>query len=148
MLKFFRQKLTREFLRCLLPASGHRVLQNYPDHRILQNFRWRCSIFRRRFLSCKSPEGRNRVLQRHLKPQDGWQVAAGYYYQTHNAMYEINVEAYYKQMNNYLTYRSAGRLLPWDPCLSSRPAFLADHHRSLGSYAVHSHGPCGLQYVL
>jgi outer membrane receptor protein involved in Fe transport len=46
-----------------------------------------------------------------IKPQDGWQVAAGYYYQTHNAEYEINVEAYYKQMNNYLTYRSAGKLL-------------------------------------
>ncbi|MBR5715533.1 MAG: TonB-dependent receptor plug domain-containing protein [Bacteroidales bacterium] len=46
-----------------------------------------------------------------IKPQDGWQVAAGYYYQTHNAEYEVNVEAYYKQMNNYLTYRSAGKLL-------------------------------------
>ena len=46
-----------------------------------------------------------------IKPQDGWQVAAGYYYQTHNAKYEINVETYYKQMNNYLTYRSAGKLL-------------------------------------
>lgn len=46
-----------------------------------------------------------------IKPQDGWQVAAGYYYQTHNAEYELNVEAYYKQMNNYLTYRSAGQLL-------------------------------------
>ncbi len=46
-----------------------------------------------------------------IKPQDGWQVAAGYYYQTHDAKYEINLEAYYKQMNNYLTYRSAGKLL-------------------------------------
>ncbi len=46
-----------------------------------------------------------------IKPQDGWQFAAGYYYQTHNAEYEVNLEAYYKQMNNYLTYRSAGQLL-------------------------------------
>jgi len=46
-----------------------------------------------------------------IKPQDGWQIAAGYYYQTHNAEYELNLEAYYKQMNNYLTYRSAGQLL-------------------------------------
>lgn len=46
-----------------------------------------------------------------IKPQDGWQVAAGYYYQTHDAKYEVNLEAYYKQMNNYLTYRSAGKLL-------------------------------------
>ena len=46
-----------------------------------------------------------------IKPQDGYQVAAGYYYQTEDRKYEVSVEAYYKQMNNYLTYRSAGQLL-------------------------------------
>ncbi len=46
-----------------------------------------------------------------IKPQSGWQIATGYYYQTHDAKYEINLEAYYKEMSNYLTYRSAGKLL-------------------------------------
>ncbi len=46
-----------------------------------------------------------------IKPQDGFQIAAGYYYQTENHKYEVSVEAYYKQMNNYLTYRSAGQLV-------------------------------------
>ncbi len=46
-----------------------------------------------------------------IKPQDGFQVAAGYYYQTENRKYEVSVEAYYKQMSNYLTYRSAGQLV-------------------------------------
>ena len=61
--------------------------------------------------SIMSPTDTWTLSNSRIKPQDGWQVAAGYYYQTHNAKYEINVEAYYKQMNNYLTYRSAGRLL-------------------------------------
>lgn len=46
-----------------------------------------------------------------IKPQDGYQIAAGYYYQTENHKYEVSVEAYYKQMRNYLTYRSAGQLI-------------------------------------
>lgn len=46
-----------------------------------------------------------------IKPQDGYQIAAGYYYQTENRKYEVTVEAYYKQMSNYLTYRSAGQLV-------------------------------------
>lgn len=46
-----------------------------------------------------------------IKPQDGFQIAAGYYYQTENRKYEVTVEAYYKQMSNYLTYRSAGQLV-------------------------------------
>ncbi len=46
-----------------------------------------------------------------IKPQDGFQVAAGYYFQTNDHKYEVTLEAYYKQMSNYLTYRSAGQLL-------------------------------------
>jgi len=61
--------------------------------------------------SIMSPTDTWTLSNAYIKPQDGWQVAAGYYYQTHNAEYEVNVEAYYKQMNNYLTYRSAGQLL-------------------------------------
>ncbi|MBR3540763.1 MAG: TonB-dependent receptor plug domain-containing protein [Bacteroidales bacterium] len=61
--------------------------------------------------SIMSPTDTWTLSNSRIKPQDGWQVAAGYYYQTHNAKYEVNIEAYYKQMNNYLTYRSAGQLL-------------------------------------
>lgn len=46
-----------------------------------------------------------------IKPQTGFQVAGGYYFQTDNRKYEVTVEAYYKQMSNYLTYRSAGQLV-------------------------------------
>lgn len=46
-----------------------------------------------------------------IKPQDGFQIAGGYYFQTENHKYEVTLEAYYKQMSNYLTYRSAGQLV-------------------------------------
>lgn len=46
-----------------------------------------------------------------IKPQDGFQIAGGYYFQTENRKYEVTLEAYYKQMSNYLTYRSAGQLV-------------------------------------
>ena len=61
--------------------------------------------------SIMSPTDTWTLSNARIKPQNGWQLAAGYYYQTPNAHYEINVEAYYKQMDNYLTYRSAGQLL-------------------------------------
>lgn len=46
-----------------------------------------------------------------IEPQTGYQVAAGYYYQTDNHQYELSLEAYYKRMDHYLTYRSAGKLV-------------------------------------
>ena len=46
-----------------------------------------------------------------IRPQSGWQTAIGYYLQSHDARYELTLEAYYKQMSDYLTYRSAGQLL-------------------------------------
>ena len=46
-----------------------------------------------------------------IKPQRGWQVAAGYYTWTRNRKYELTGEVYYKRMADYLTYRSAGQLV-------------------------------------
>lgn len=45
-----------------------------------------------------------------IKPQSGWQLSAGYYRQTEDEQYEFSVEAYYKGMDNYLTYRNAAIL--------------------------------------
>jgi hypothetical protein len=46
-----------------------------------------------------------------IKPQSGWQAATGYYLQTENRKFELSAELYYKQMSNYLTWRSAGQLV-------------------------------------
>lgn len=46
-----------------------------------------------------------------IKPQSGWQIAGGYYYQTPDRIYEMSAEVYYKQMQDYLTYRSSGSIL-------------------------------------
>ncbi len=46
-----------------------------------------------------------------IKPQRGWQAAAGYYLQTEDRNYEVSAELYYKRIADYLTYRSAGQLI-------------------------------------
>lgn len=46
-----------------------------------------------------------------IKPQSGWQVSAGYYWQSDDKVYEMSAETYYKGMDNYLTYRSAAQLV-------------------------------------
>lgn len=46
-----------------------------------------------------------------IKPQSGWQIAGGYYYQTPDREYEMSAELYYKRMKDYLTYRSSGNIL-------------------------------------
>lgn len=46
-----------------------------------------------------------------IKPQEGFQLATGYYWQSDDHKYEVTLEGYYKQMRNYLTYRSAGQLV-------------------------------------
>lgn len=61
--------------------------------------------------SIMSPTDTWTLSNANIKPQDGFQIAAGYYYQTPGHQYELSLEAYYKQMDNYLTYRSAGQLL-------------------------------------
>lgn len=46
-----------------------------------------------------------------IKPQSGWQISAGYYWQSDDNIYEVSAETYYKGMDNYLTYRSAAQLV-------------------------------------
>ena len=46
-----------------------------------------------------------------IKPQNGWQAAAGVYYETVSKAYELSAEVYYKHIGNYLNYRSSAVLL-------------------------------------
>ena len=46
-----------------------------------------------------------------VKPQHGWQITTGAYYETENKEYEISAEVYYKQMSDYLSYRNSAVLL-------------------------------------
>ena len=46
-----------------------------------------------------------------IKPQHGWQITTGAYYETENKEYEISAEVYYKQMSDYLSYRNSAVLL-------------------------------------
>jgi hypothetical protein len=51
-----------------------------------------------------------------IKPQNGWQVAAGIYYESGRGGsvvqgYELSVEAYYKHIGDYLNYRNSAVLL-------------------------------------
>lgn len=46
-----------------------------------------------------------------IKPQRGWQVSTGIYYETEDKEYELSAEVYYKQMKDYLSYRNSGVLL-------------------------------------
>ncbi|MBR4729685.1 MAG: TonB-dependent receptor plug domain-containing protein [Prevotella sp.] len=46
-----------------------------------------------------------------IKPQNGWQVASGIYYETGDKKYEFSAEVYYKHIGDYLNYRSSAVLL-------------------------------------
>ncbi len=46
-----------------------------------------------------------------IKPQKGWQLAAGIYHETPNKRYEFSAEVYYKHLSDYLNYRSSAVLL-------------------------------------
>jgi len=46
-----------------------------------------------------------------IKPQSGYQISGGWYAQTEDRKYEFSIEAYYKGISNYLTYRSAAQLV-------------------------------------
>ena len=46
-----------------------------------------------------------------IKPQKGWQAAAGLYWTPGSGMYDISLEGYYKQMSNYLDYKSGAVLV-------------------------------------
>ena len=61
--------------------------------------------------SIMSPTDIWKLSDLNIKPQNGWQVAAGIYYETADKEYEFSAEAYYKQINDYLNYRSSAVLL-------------------------------------
>jgi hypothetical protein len=46
-----------------------------------------------------------------IKPQNGWQLAAGIYHETTGKEYEFSAEVYYKHISDYLNYRSSAVLL-------------------------------------
>jgi hypothetical protein len=46
-----------------------------------------------------------------IKPQSGWQVAAGIYHETASKKYEFSAEVYYRHISDYLNYRSSAVLL-------------------------------------
>lgn len=46
-----------------------------------------------------------------IKPQSGWQAAAGIYHETADKAYEFSAEVYYKHISDYLNYRSSAVLL-------------------------------------
>jgi len=61
--------------------------------------------------SIMSPTDIWKLSDRNIKPQSGWQLAAGIYAQTEDKKYEFAVEGYYKKMNDYLNYRNSAILL-------------------------------------
>ncbi len=61
--------------------------------------------------SIMSPTDIWKLSDYNIKPQNGWQVAAGIYHETADKKYEFSVEAYYKHINDYLNYRSSAVLL-------------------------------------
>ena len=61
--------------------------------------------------SIMSPTDIWKLSDRNIKPQNGWQLAAGLYAQTENKKYEFSLEGYYKHMNDYLNYRNSAVLL-------------------------------------
>lgn len=58
-----------------------------------------------------SPTDTWKLSDTNIKPQNGWQLAAGAYYNTPGQVLELSVEGYYKKLNDYLDYRSSARLI-------------------------------------
>ena len=61
--------------------------------------------------SIMSPTDTWKLSDVNIKPQQGWQLAGGFYYHTPDAMWEFALEGYYKRMKDYLDYRSGAKLL-------------------------------------
>ena len=61
--------------------------------------------------SIMSPTDIWKLSDLNIKPQNGWQIAAGIYYETPDKNYEFSAETYYKHISNYLNYRSSAVLL-------------------------------------
>lgn len=61
--------------------------------------------------SIMSPTDIWKLSDANIKPQKGWQVALGLYHESPRRTWEYSLEAYYKQLNNYLDYRNGAELL-------------------------------------
>ena len=61
--------------------------------------------------SIMSPTDTWKLSDMNIKPQQGWQLAGGFYYHTPNRGWELSLEGYYKKMKDYLDYRSGAKLL-------------------------------------
>ena len=61
--------------------------------------------------SIMSPTDIWKLSDVNIKPQSGWQVAAGIYHETTDKKYEFSAEVYYKHISDYLNYRSSAVLL-------------------------------------
>ena len=61
--------------------------------------------------SVMSPTDIWKLSDVNVKPQQGWQLAGGVYYNTPERMWEFALEGYYKKMKDYLDYRSGAKLL-------------------------------------
>ena len=61
--------------------------------------------------SIMSPTDTWKLSDFNIKPQNGWQVAAGIYHETADKKYEFSAEVYYKHIDDYLNYRSSAVLL-------------------------------------
>lgn len=58
-----------------------------------------------------SPTDIWKLSDSNIKPQRGWQMAAGVYYETADKNYEFSAETYYKHISDYLNYRTSAVLL-------------------------------------
>ena len=61
--------------------------------------------------SIMSPTDIWKLSDLNIKPQNGWQVAAGIYHETTGKKYEFSAEVYYKHIGDYLNYRNSAVLL-------------------------------------
>ena len=58
-----------------------------------------------------SPTDIWKLSDKDIKPQEGWQAAGGFYTNLFQNKVEVSVEGYYKQMENYLDYKSGAVLV-------------------------------------
>ena len=58
-----------------------------------------------------SPTDTWKLSDTNIRPQKGWQVASGLFYNAPKRVWLASMELYYKQMKDYLDYRGGARLL-------------------------------------
>ena len=61
--------------------------------------------------SAMSPTDTWKLCDKDIKPQEGWQAAAGLYASMFQNKVEASVEGYYKHMDNYLDYKSGATII-------------------------------------